>query len=91
MPDWARALLEGVGLLHVGKEDLGELRAVVGLDFLNGERNDLLTMRRKRRLVCGVTAELMSATCRSVQSSMALQRYCFKDSGRFLMCSDGRY
>ena len=29
-----QGLLEGVGLPHVGKEDIGELRTVVGLHFL---------------------------------------------------------
>ena len=33
-----QGLLEGVGLLHVGEEDIGKLRTVVGLDFLDRER-----------------------------------------------------
>jgi len=30
-------LLEGVGLLHMGEENVGELCAMVGLDLLNGK------------------------------------------------------
>ena len=36
-PPLAQGLFEGVGLLHVGEEDIGELHAVVGLHFLDGE------------------------------------------------------
>jgi hypothetical protein len=34
----SQRFLEGVGLLHMGEEYVGELCAMIGLDLLEGER-----------------------------------------------------
>lgn len=41
-------LLKGVGLPHVGEEDIGELHAVVGLDLLDGEGEGAKDMAQEK-------------------------------------------
>ena len=76
-----KGLLKGVGLLHVGEEDIGELHAVVGLDLLDGEGIGPQHAFQEEVLAWGVSSQLTQATWRRVQSSMAVNWYHFLARG----------